>query len=183
MGGAGGGGKVDSRQMKVEVQRKTTIQHTAAEPQPKVEGASVLDKMWWFCKNAISSEDRNAMEEFIAETQGRDCGSTEWLRPADISGDAEVDQLSGRDDGLSVGQTGATDGIWQACAAGERALEASVSSKGRGSEAADEVSGLGRREQGRGSARDRGTRKDRGRVGMCAELCRALSDVRRLSQP
>src|SRR5207244_8255052 len=117
------------------------------------------------------------------ETQGRDCGSTEWLRPADISGDAEVDQLSGRDDGLSVGQTGAADGIWQACAAGERALEASVSSKGRGSEAADEVSGLGRREQGRGSTRDRGTRKDRGRVGMCAELCRALSDVRRLSQP
>jgi len=23
--------------------------------------------MWWFCKNAISSEDRNAMEEFIAK--------------------------------------------------------------------------------------------------------------------
>jgi hypothetical protein len=64
------------------------LYHSAAEPQPKVEGA-----------------------------QGRDCGSTEWLRPADISGDAAIDQRSGRDDGLPVGQTGATDGIWQASVA------------------------------------------------------------------
>jgi hypothetical protein len=33
------------------------------------------------------------------------------------------------------------------------------------------------------SKEDRGTGKDRGRVGMCAELCRALSDVRGLWQP
>jgi hypothetical protein len=44
--------------------------HSAAEPQPNVEGAegaSVLDKMWWFSKNAISWEDGNAMQEFIAK--------------------------------------------------------------------------------------------------------------------
>jgi hypothetical protein len=43
----------------------------------KIEGASVLDKMWWFCKNAISSEDRNALEEVIAkhgeEVRGVEC--------------------------------------------------------------------------------------------------------------
>jgi hypothetical protein len=138
--------------------------------------------MWLFCENAISQEGQQRPERVYRETQGRDCGSTEWLRPAAISGDAAIDQLSGRDAGLAVGQTGATDGIWQAGTAGERALEASVSSKGRGSEAADEVSGLGRREQGRGSGWNRGTRKDRGRVGRCAELCRALSDVRGLWQ-
>jgi hypothetical protein len=41
--------------------------HSAAEPQPNVKGASVLDKMWWFGKNAISWEDGNAMQEFIAK--------------------------------------------------------------------------------------------------------------------
>jgi hypothetical protein len=34
-----------------------------------VEGASILDKMWWFCENAISREDGNAMKEFIAKHQ------------------------------------------------------------------------------------------------------------------
>jgi hypothetical protein len=122
------------------------------------------------------------MEEFIAKHR-EEIASTEWFRLAGLSRDAAVDQLSGRDDGLPVGQPGAADGIWQACAAGERAIEASASSKGRGSEATDEVPGLGRRAPGRGSAGDRGTGKDRGRVGMCAGLCRALSDVRGLSQP
>jgi hypothetical protein len=41
--------------------------HSAAEPQPNVDGASVLDKMWWFGKNAISWEAGNAMQEFIAK--------------------------------------------------------------------------------------------------------------------
>jgi hypothetical protein len=47
--------------------RAELLHHSAAEPQPNVEGASVLDKMWWFSKNAISWEDGNAMQEFIAK--------------------------------------------------------------------------------------------------------------------
>ncbi len=79
---------------------KSTVEHSAAEPQPKVKGAAVLDKMWLFCENALSQEEQQRHARVYRETQGRDCGSTEWLRLADISGDAAVDQLSGRDDGL-----------------------------------------------------------------------------------
>src|SRR5712671_1524069 len=41
-------------------------QHSAAEPQPKVAGASILDKMLTFGKNTTSWEERSAMNEFIA---------------------------------------------------------------------------------------------------------------------
>ncbi len=40
--------------------------------------------------------------------------------------DPAVDQLCGRNAGLPVGEAGAADGIWQACAAGEREIEVSL---------------------------------------------------------
>src|SRR5260370_30904975 len=40
--------------------------HSAAEPEPRVAGSSILDKMLTFGKNTTSWEERSAMNEFIA---------------------------------------------------------------------------------------------------------------------
>src|SRR5215467_6031952 len=87
---------------------------------------SCSDKMWLFCENAISQEEQQRHARVYRETQGRDCGSTERFRSARISRNAPVDQLRRRDDELPLGPAGTIDGIWQACAAGERELETSV---------------------------------------------------------
>jgi hypothetical protein len=87
------------QKLSAETVHKEVMYRSAAEPQPKVEGAFVLVKMWLFCENAISQEGQQRHERVYRETQGRGCGSTEWLRPADISGDAAIDQLSGSDGG------------------------------------------------------------------------------------
>jgi len=55
--------------LKVFSRIEQSFQHSAAEPQPKVEGASILDKIRWFCENATSREDGSAMNEFIAKHQ------------------------------------------------------------------------------------------------------------------
>jgi hypothetical protein len=39
-----------------------------------VEGASILDKMWRFCENTTSEEERSAMKEFIAKHQDQIAG-------------------------------------------------------------------------------------------------------------
>jgi hypothetical protein len=44
------------------------LSHSAAEPQPNVAGVSVLDKMWWFGKNAISQEEQKRHERVYRET-------------------------------------------------------------------------------------------------------------------
>src|ERR1700730_17950834 len=48
--------------------------HSAAEPQPKVEGASILDKMLTFSENTTSWEERSAMKEFIAKYRNEIAG-------------------------------------------------------------------------------------------------------------
>src|SRR5216684_8752514 len=52
--------------LKVSSPFEQSFQHSAAEPQPKVAGASILDKMLTFGKNTTSWEERSAMKEFIA---------------------------------------------------------------------------------------------------------------------
>src|SRR5207302_6484471 len=48
--------------------------HSAAEPQPKVEGASILDKMRRFSENTTSWEEQSAMKEFIAKHRNEIAG-------------------------------------------------------------------------------------------------------------
>src|SRR2546430_11189915 len=48
--------------------------HSAAEPQPKVEGASILDKMRRFSENTTSGEEQSAMKEFIAKHRNEIAG-------------------------------------------------------------------------------------------------------------
>src|SRR6266446_1372453 len=51
-----------------------TKNHSAAEPQPKVEGASILDKMRRFSENTASGEEQSAMKEFIAKHRNEIAG-------------------------------------------------------------------------------------------------------------
>src|ERR1700675_3810935 len=117
------------------------------------------------------------------EARGSDWWSAAWLRPAGLSRDVSVDQLCARDEELSVGQASAADRIWQGRAASEGARKASVPVRGGSVGGAGEVSGGGGGEQGRGGAGDRGAGKDSGRAGMRAELCRAVPDLRGVSEP
>src|ERR1700686_5079318 len=63
-GKRGKGINAENRIINAETQRTQSRKktkgnkHSPADPQPNVEGASVLDKMWWFGKNAISWEGR-----------------------------------------------------------------------------------------------------------------------------
>src|SRR6267143_3274278 len=139
--------------------------------------------MWWFCKNAISSEDRNAIEEFIAKHREETAGVLSGfdrlvfrgtLRsisyPEGMMGYLWANQVRLTEFGRHVQRV--SERLKQACRAKAEALRRPMKYLASAGESKEEVA--------RG---DRGTGKDRGRVGMCAELCSALSDLRGLSQP
>lgn len=66
--------------MKVVEVPKTQLFTTARQSRnQRLDGASLLDKMSWFCENAKCWEEQKRHERVNRETGGRDCGSVQWL--------------------------------------------------------------------------------------------------------
>ncbi len=139
--------------------------------------------MWLFRENAIASEDGNTIQEFIAKHQEEITGVLSGfdrlvfrgtLRPISYP-EGMMGYLSGNNVRLtSFGRhvLQVSERLKQACRAKAEALGRPVKYLASGAESKEELA--------RGIV---DTGQDRGRVGVRAELCRDLPDVRCLSQP